>query len=157
MSLAVLLPREADGLAALKRQLAAETLADWLAGLDTAPARQTEVYLPVFTLETGSDLVPPLQAMGMRAAFRGADQADFSGMGYAPGGVCISRIRHQAAVEVSEEGTEAAAATAVDMALTAAIEPRPVFRADHPFLFLIRESGTGSLLFMGRLAYPAGR
>jgi serpin B len=69
----------------------------------------------------------------------------------------ISQVLHKAFVEVNEEGTEAAAATAVVMRVTAIAQPRPpvVFRADHPFLFVIRDRKTGSVLFMGRVADPS--
>ena len=72
-------------------------------------------------------------------------------------GLYISAVVHKAFVDVNEEGTEAAAATGVVMALSAApaaSEQPPTFRADHPFLFLIRENQTGSILFMGRVTNP---
>jgi serpin B len=91
--------------------------------------------------------------MGMRTAFSSA--ADFTGMAER-GDLAIDRVIHKAFVDVQEEGTEAAAATAVTMKMTAVSEPeRPIiFRADHPFLFLIRDLRTGAVLFMGRLADP---
>jgi serpin B len=69
----------------------------------------------------------------------------------------IAEVIHQAFVEVDEKGTEAAAATAVEMEITAMpTEPViPVFRADRPFIFLIQEKETGSILFMGRVVNPA--
>jgi serpin B len=66
----------------------------------------------------------------------------------------VGAVLHKAFVEVNEEGTEAAAATAVVMATKGMGEMPPVFRADHPFIFLIRENKTGSVLFMGRLSDP---
>jgi len=66
----------------------------------------------------------------------------------------ISAVIHKAYVDVNEEGTEAAAATGVVMRLTSVEPPPPVFRADHPFIFLIRENHTGSILFLGRLESP---
>lgn len=83
-------------------------------------------------------------------------KADFSGMGFKKGDLWISQIKHKAFVEVNEEGTEAAAATAVTM-VTTAIRKLPLFRADHPFIFIIRDNQTGSILFMGRLADPSDR
>ena len=77
-------------------------------------------------------------------------------MGWPKGKLWISQIKHKAFVEVNEEGTEAAAATAVEMA-TKSISMDPVFKADHPFIFMIRDNSTGSLLFMGRIANPASK
>ena len=92
--------------------------------------------------------------MGMPLAF--TDRADFSGIGGEPGELCIPDVIHKAYIDVNEEGTEAAAATAVVIAeLTHRIEPpTPEFRADHPFMFLIRDTRNGSILFLGRLADP---
>jgi serpin B len=88
--------------------------------------------------------------MGMPTAF--TDQADFSGID-ARGGLAISEVVHKAFVDVSEQGTEAAAATGITVSLTSARLPEPpvVFRADHPFIFLIRDTRTGAILFIGRL------
>ena len=69
----------------------------------------------------------------------------------------ISAVVHKAYVDVNEEGTEAAAATGVTMKLTSIREPLPVFRANHPFIFLIRDNQTGSILFLGRTANPASK
>jgi serpin B len=71
-----------------------------------------------------------------------------------PEGLYIGAVIHKAFVDVNEEGTEAAAATAVVMRGKCAPEPSPVFRADHPFLFLIRDRRTGSILFIGRVMDP---
>jgi serpin B len=90
--------------------------------------------------------------MGMPDAFSGG--ADFSGM--AKGQLFISEVVHKAFVKVNEEGTEAAAATAVIMG-RGAPPPVPTFRADHPFLFLIRENTTGSILFVGRVVDPTSK
>ena len=69
----------------------------------------------------------------------------------------LSAVIHKAYVDVNEEGTEAAAATGAIIALHAVRRPEPIpdFRADHPFLFLIRDTHTGSILFLGRLAAPS--
>jgi serpin B len=81
-------------------------------------------------------------------------QADFSGMTKAER-LYITRVQHKAFVEVNEEGTEAAAATGVVMGTRSLPPPPKVFRADRPFFFLIRDDGTGTVLFMGRVANPA--
>jgi serpin B len=102
-------------------------------------------------------LAGTLQAMGMSDAF--SPQADFSGMTTAEK-LCISDVIHKSFVAVDEEGTEAAAATAVIMKGAngggGMPEEPKVFTADHPFVFLIRHNGTGAILFAGRLAAPEG-
>ncbi len=153
LSMIVLLPQAPDGLASLEKRLTTENLAAWLAELDQGTVQELHLYLPKFKLETGYDLVPTCRQLGMHAAFDPGGGADFSGMGWPKGKLWISQIRHKAFVEVDEEGTEAAAATAVEMR-TLALQQYPVFRADHPFLFLIRDNPTGCILFMGRVVDP---
>ena len=82
-----------------------------------------------------------------------AENADFSGMTTAEK-IWIDFVIHQAYVKVDEKGTEAAAATAVVAGITSA-QPRTIFRADHPFIFIIQERETGNILFLGRVANPA--
>jgi serpin B len=149
LSMIVLLPRSIDGLGALEDTLAADTLT---ARLDAIRKREVRVSLPKFTMTSQFELAQTLGSMGMPEAFSGA--ADFSGM---TGGrdLFISAVVHKAFVDVNEEGTEAAAATGVAMRLTAAPVSPPVFRADHPFIFLIRHNPSGSILFLGRLTRPA--
>lgn len=91
--------------------------------------------------------------MGMPIAFTGA--ADFSGMD-GTRNLFIDDVIHQAFMDVNEEGTEAAAATAGVMTMSSMLveEPVPVFRADHPFIFLIQDNETGNILFLGRMANP---
>ncbi len=147
LSMLVILPRTAEGLADLEKGLSPEWLDRW-----AQPMRKQEVhvYLPRFEITAEFSLKDVLIAMGMRDAF--SEDADFSGM-TGRRDLFISAVEHKAFVEVTEEGTEAAAATAVVMNERAA--PLPVtFRADHPFLFLIRDNGTGSILFVGRVANP---
>ena len=156
MSMIVVLPQKIDGLASLEKDLSTEKLEEWLTEIDSVSAQDTELYLPKFKFETGYNLVPACSALGMKDAFDTAGAADFSGMGWPKGKLWISQIKHKAFVEVNEEGTEAAAATAVEMA-TKSISMDPVFRADHPFIFIIRENATGSILFMGRVADPSSK
>ena len=149
MSMLVLLPREKDGLPQIEAGLNAGSLKSWLAGLSTA---EVQVYLPRFKLAWGPfDLTDHLKALGIQDAFV-PGTADFSGMD-GTRNLFIDLVLHQAMVEVNEEGTEAAAATGVTMRLSAA-HPH-IFRADHPFLFLIRDNSSGSVLFMGRVVDPA--
>jgi len=155
LSMVVVLPRAVEGLAALEKQLSIENLQGWLSKLDANDAGEIKLYLPKFKLEPGYDLVSPCMKMGMKDAFE-LSKADFSGMGWRKGDLYISQIKHKAVVEVNEEGTEAAAATAVEMA-TKSMPFHPVFRADHPFFFMIRDKVSGTVLFMGRMVDPANK
>lgn len=152
LSMVVLLPRKADGLADLERQLTPENLKKWTNGLRK---QEVEIFLPRFRMSSRFDLGGTLSSMGMVDAFvRG--KADFSGMDGKQGWLYIGIVVHKAFVDVNEEGTEAAAATGVGVAAAAVAMPvrMPVFRADHPFFFLIRHNATGSILFMGRVLNP---
>lgn len=155
LSMVILLPRSVDGLAALEKQVEDKRLAAWLAKLDQQQAQSIDLFLPKFKLETGYDLASSFMKMGMKEAFQ-PGKADFRGMGWPIGRLFISQIKHKAYVEVNEEGTEAAAATAVEMA-TKSVLQYPRFRADHPFIYLVRDNRSGSILFMGRMANPAGK
>jgi serpin B len=153
LSMVVLLPRKVDGLAELERALTPKALAGWLSGL---ARRDGDVMLPRFQMSSSFDLQAALEALGVRRAFhRGAD---FSGLTPSPEPLYISKVVHKAFVDVNEEGSEAAAATGVGISVLSAPVPRQrfTFRADHPFLILIRGSRTGSILFLGRVANPAG-
>ena len=153
LSMLVVLPRKHDGLAALEGQWAAgDVYRQVTDGLDHEEA--VLVWLPRFKLETEFRLKPVLCGLYAELAF--SDEADFSGIGEEP--LKISEVVHKAFVEVNEEGTEAAAATAVGVVLCAGVggpPPRPViFRADHPFLFFIRDRKTNAVLFSGRVLDP---
>ena len=152
LSMVVLLPKS-DNLTTTEASLNADTLS---ALQQSAASRRVMVYFPKFTLKTKYSLPDVLGAMGMPTAFTG--NADFSGMDGTKN-LLISDVIHQAFVDVNEEGTESAAATAVVMklgAMPAKPEPVPVFRADHPFIFLIQDDETGSILFIGRVINPTG-
>jgi serpin B len=144
-SLIAILPLEREGLADVESDLTGTNLAAMLAALQETDVR---VSLPKFRLLTEFSLDKTLPAMGMSDAFD--MDADFSGIDGTKM-LFITTVRHRAFVEVSEEGTTAAAATASHhgtkgMSLS--------FRADHPFLFLIRDNRCGSILFLGRLVDP---
>jgi len=152
VSLVLLLP-PADQFSAFEQSLTAESAATIVAALQPA---DVELYLPRFKYDTSLLLSDALSALGMPLAFD-AGQADFSG---ATGqrDLHISNVIHKAYVAVDEKGTEAAAATAVIMAGSSAPvnQPQPVVvRADHPFIFLIRDQQTGSILFIGRVIDPS--
>ena len=151
LSMVVVLPREKDGLAALESQLSPERLAEWTSPL---AERNVRVLLPKFKMTWGAaELSGNLKALGMADAFD-ENRADFSGMDGRKGWLYIGLVLHKAFVEVNEEGTEAAAATAVAMKVKAMPRPPVEFRADHPFLFWIQEEETGAILFLGRVADP---
>lgn len=141
------LPARPDGLPELVASLEDATFSRLIAGLRSA---EVQVLLPVFRLESAFDLKPPLLALGMQDAFD-RQQADFSGMTGARD-LYISAAVHKAFVDVNEEGAEAAAASAVVLAMRAAVRPPLVFRADHPFLFLIRDTSNGLVLFIGKFS-----
>jgi serpin B len=114
--------------------------------------KQVALQLPRFSYEASFDLVPPLQSLGMTDAF--TDAADFSGM--SDESLLISAILHKAFVLVDENGTEAAAATAVVMEVTAAPADMPIeMTVDRPFLYVIYDQTSGAILFMGRVLNPA--
>lgn len=154
----VVLPRKRAGLPALEKALGGTWLDEILAQFDREDPREVEVHLPRFRVEASFRLDDVLQRLGARRAFDRA-QADFSEMTADPAGFYIGAVLHRAFVEVNEEGTEAAAATAVMMLLGAAVVAPPlppIFRADDPFLFLIRDRRTKLVLFLGRLLDPTG-
>ncbi len=154
ISMVVLLPKETGGLAALEQSFASGMAAGWIQKLE--PVDKVILTLPRFTMTQQFELSSALSAMGMAQAFTGA--ADFSGMTGKPE-FSISAAIHKAYIDVNEEGTEAAAATSIVMRATAmrreVPEPPPiVFRADHPFLFILLDTKSGSMLFLGRVADP---
>jgi serpin B len=146
----VLLPKTASGLPGLEKLLTPENMAGWFGNLSS---RSVQVSLPKFRAESEFSLAKTLARMGMPTAFTA--KADFSGI-TTNRSLAISEVVHKAFVDVSEQGTEAAAATGVAVRALAMrkTEPPVVFRADHPFLFLIRDTRTEVVLFIGRLMNP---
>ncbi len=142
----ILLPKE--NLASIEEDLNSECFDEFRAGMEE---EEVVIYLPRFSLDTKYQLKDILSEMGMPLAFTGS--ADFSGMnGFQE--LSISAVIHQAYVNVNEEGTEAAAATAVIMDRVTEVPTNKVFMADHPFIFLIMEQQTGTILFMGKVVDP---
>jgi serpin B len=119
--------------------------------LEALDAASVQVHLPRFRIETAYRLEDTLPAMGMKAAFR--RDADFSGIN-GQRDLFLSVVVHKAFVAVDEAGTEAAAATAVMTLRGEAPTKTAEFRADRPFLFLIRDTKTGTVLFLGRVSDP---
>jgi len=149
LSMVIVLPRKKDGLAKVEAALTRRKLTAWIGDLHK---REVAVSVPRFTTTFTIGLKDTLTDMGMKDAF-GPGAADFSGMADTDE-IFIAAVIHKAFVEVNEEGTEAAAATAVVAELKAEAVRMPVFRADHPFIFMIRHKATGAVLFLGRLADP---
>ena len=151
LSMTVFLPRARAGLAQFEQGLSDARLGEWLARLDREEPQMVQLHLPRLKLEAQYELGSDLAAMGMGIAF--TERADFRGIAEAD--LLISRVVHKTFIRVDEKGTEAAAATGVLIQVVSARrrEP-PVFRADRPFFFLIRDKASGAVLFMGRIAAP---
>jgi len=148
LSMLVLVP-DAGQMAQFESQLTADRVAEVVAGLEST---NLALEMPKFEYDSDLSLRETLAAMGMTTAFD-PSAADFSGM---TGGrdLFIDDVIHQAYVLVDEEGTEAAAATAVLMAPTSAPPPPVPLSIDRPFVFLIRDEPTGAILFLGRVTDP---
>lgn len=156
LSMVFLLPKGPGGLAQLERALTPTLVESVVEDLLSKAPERVGVMLPRFSLNYGEDLIPALQALGMRLAFS-PTEADFGGMTgkeHSVGAVWLGQIRHKAVLEVNEEGSEAAAATAVEAVTRAATARVPSFVADRPFLFLIVDAKSRAILFMGRLSHP---
>lgn len=152
LGMVILLPRKVGRFATVERYLQPAPLRRLLRGL---PRRKVRVQLPRFSISQPLELTSLLKGLGMRDAFT-SGRADLSGMD-STRELYLSATLHRAWVEVNEEGTEAAAATAVIHAAEGESEhDPPLFRADRPFLFLIRHRPTGAVLFVGRLSNPGG-
>jgi serpin B len=150
LSMLVLLPKKADGLPELEKALTAEKLTEWQGKMREA---MVTLLLPKFKVTGTFELKKVLQGMGMERAFD-AGRADFSGMNGGSEPLFVSDVVHQTFVDVNEEGTEAAGATAVVLKPGAPLPKSATFRADHPFVFLVRDNRSGSVLFLGRVADP---
>jgi serpin B len=153
LAMDILLPRQIDGLAAVESRLNSSSLREWL----TLKTCSVEVAVPKFMIESGFSLSEVLKRLGMRRAFSSLE-ADFSRISDDPQGFCLEEVIHKAFGEVNEKGTEAAAATGCDLACmcdSGSVPELPkLFRADHPFLFLIRDRETSLIHFVGRVVNP---
>lgn len=147
LSMLVLLPKE-QAIEKVEQSLSAEKLNEWR---NMLKERKIDIFLPKFKFETKYFMNDALQEMGITSAFD-STKADFSGM-TGTKDLYITNVIHQGFVEVNEEGTEAAAATAVIVGTTS-IEIRNEFKADHPFIFIIQQKDTGNILFIGKVSDP---
>lgn len=149
LSMVIVLPKNND-ISTLEQTLTYQDFIDWRGSFNTRDV--VKVSFPRFTLETRYQLEDYLRDMGMSLPFTPA--ADFSGMADTDlVSLFIDRVIHQAVVDVTEEGTEAAAVTSVHIALTS-VPDYVSFNANHPFLFYIQHKDTGTILFMGKLQNP---
>ena len=148
LSMVIMLPRQIGSMQVTENLLTPQSLAQCLGEMKN---QEVDIYLPKFQLEIGFELASTLTKMGMPDAFSAG--ANFSGIDGTTQ-LHISAIMHKAYVEVNERGTEAAAASGTLFSWGAQFEARPVFRADHPFVFLIRDNRSGTILFLGRLVDP---
>src|SRR5215467_4195499 len=158
LGLVIVLPDDVEGVGAVARRLGANELAELFAALRDGQAKKpVALTLPRFKAEYRADLVAPLRQAGIQKAFD-ASSADFSGMTGRPageGGVHVGQIVHRAVIEVAEESTAAAAATAIGVRSASIAAPAPAsLRVDHPFLFYLVDDTTGAILFQGRVTDP---
>ena len=155
LAMVLIVPSEVEGLAPLEATLSRQTVDNLMAGMKP---QDVELALPRLEMRSRLDLAPPLKNLGMEQAFD-LLRADFSGM-HVPNGMVdgdrlfVQSAIHEATVKIDEEGTVAAAATVFMMAAGVAPQAPPQVRADRPFIFLIRDQLTGSILFIGRVADP---
>jgi serpin B len=154
IGMVIVLPDAVDGVAKVGASIDAAELAELFEALRMSEPKAVSLALPRFKVTYKADLLLPLRSAGMTLAFDPA-QADFSGVtGAAVGGLAIGQVVHRAVIEVQEEGTEAAAATAAVMVLTSAPSNQGTFRVDRPFLYYMVDDATGAILFQGRVVDP---
>lgn len=156
ISMWVILPKESKNMPAIEKSLSIEKLKEWR---DKLEYKEVNAFIPKFKFRTNYNAMDEtLQQMGVHAAF--SPEADFSGITpISKRRLAIDKIIHQTFIEVNEKTTEAAAATVVVMADKAAMipiePPVPIlFRADHPFIFIIQDIEKGSILFLGKVNDP---
>lgn len=149
MAMTILLPKQRDGLNSIEESLTAKRLQGWLSELEQTTF--VHVKLPKWHAESSFGLSEPLQALGVNSIF--SSDADFGGISKEQG-LQVSDVLHKTYINVDEKGTEAAAATAI-MMMGAGMPPKPLdFNVAHPFLYLIRDTNTGTILFIGRVVAP---
>ncbi|MEA5472027.1 serpin family protein [Spirulina sp. 06S082] len=150
ITMIILLPREFGGLIQLEEQVTVDNLRQWFLDLEDSESASIEVFLPRFKMESDLLLKETLIEMGMPQAF--GSQSDFSGIN-GDKSLYIQEVVHKAFIDVNERGTEAGASTSVIVG-TRGITERHQFKADRPFLFLLVDKFSNSILFMGRVTNP---
>jgi serpin B len=152
VSMMVILPKAECSVKNVFESLNAEQIAKTN---EKAYNQKVLLFLPKFKFETSYDLIPPLENLGIKSAFKGGN---FSGITKEKEPLEISKVLQKAAIEVNEKGAEAAAVTVVTMRVTSSLHgeepPVIIFRADRPFIFAIKENSTGAILFTGVMEKP---
>ncbi|MEK6979060.1 MAG: serpin family protein [Candidatus Micrarchaeota archaeon] len=152
LSMLLLLPRT-GGLAELEGAVSTQNLFEWCSRLNPMFLKNGSVSLPRFNVEASYELIAALKSIGLSAPF--VFSKDFAGMDSGAEHLRVGNVLHRAFVEVNEQGTEAAAATAIVMP-TLGARPKPfTFDANHPFMFAIRDTQSGAILFLGRVSNPS--
>lgn len=157
-SMIIILPDDPQGLANVEAHLTMAKLGGWISAVTQTDWVPVTLSMPKFKTDSSLTLTPVLQSLGMNTAFT-PGLADFTGIADNPmRPLYVGDVVHKADIDVDEQGTQAAAATAVSLPVAAGIEPPPPppvpFIADHPFIYLIYSSQTGEILFMGRVDDP---
>lgn len=153
ISMVIFLPKHFKNVSELEPLLTIEKIEEYLSILREKYTKKVKVFIPRFTIKMKYKLTRALSELGITDAF--TKNANFSGISKEPV-IFISEVIHKAFVEVNERGTEAAAVTTIGV-VGASIGPKkepPLFRADHPFIFLIQDSQTKTILFIGKLMNP---
>ena len=152
-SLIIILPPDARKLQAIEGSLSAEKLQQWQGALKK---EMVHISLPRFSLHTARDVAIPLEGLGLKTVFD-REAADFSGIAGAPGEMALGPVLHRAAITVDERGEvqSVSAATRLLMGNSGNNRNTKRLNADHPFLFVLRDDGTGAILLIGRLVDPA--
>lgn len=150
LAMLLLLPKQVGGLAELEKTLTADKLGQWQNKLRE---REVKVFVPRFKVTAAYEVKNVLTALGMELPF--SAKADFSEMNGGREPLMIAAVVHKTFVAVNEEGTEAAGATAMAVGRSGLGLGAATFRADHPFLFLVRDKRSGSILFIGRVVDPS--
>jgi len=156
VAMIVLLPMRLGDPGEVAIALSDKTIEAVVRDLGRAESEYVNLSMPSFKTEFGADLIPAFSSLGMKLAFN-QDRADFTGITESTkeeDRIHISQIEHKTVIDVTEEGTEAAAATAVEFALRSAPPPTTSVTIDRSFFYLIADRATGTILFMGRLSDP---
>lgn len=155
LAMVIVLPNDRMGLARLEKKLTMNKIHSVLKDLEESRPKKVMLSLPKFKIEFGAELIPAFRNRGMKLAFS-SEKADFGGItgrDKALGLIWISQIKHKAFLEVNEEGSEAAASTAVEF-ITKSVPRITQFQVDHPFFFFLVDKETKAIMFMGRVNNP---